>query len=81
MPGLKVSVPVLMLTRMGRELISLLRIGCEKQNLRELVKEIDKTGLASISLAEIIHRVNETYSFNMAAIEAVWNAPGNADPS
>lgn len=54
-PGTEFSFEVLVLTRVGREVMSLLDTADEPQNLREVAGHLNKSGLSSINLGEIFY--------------------------
>lgn len=77
-PGISLSFPVFVLTRMGQEVMSLLNVADEAQSLREVAGRLDKTGLESIALGEVIR-----LSGNQVAVESpkpIWQATGNHKP-
>jgi len=52
-PGTKLSVSVFVLTRMGQQVMSLLKVADEPHNLREIADVVDKSGLEQIDLGQV----------------------------
>lgn len=70
-PGTKLQVSVVILTRMGREVMSLLEVAEERESLREVANTLNKNGLESIELAQVKQLGNGRVNFPGAG-EMLW---------
>ena len=53
-PGTKVQFPAILLTRMGKEVMSLLDVSGERQSMRELVELLKSPGVTEVALGTFV---------------------------
>ena len=73
-PGAKISLPVIIFTRLGREVMSLLVNHNDPNNLRELSEQLDKTALELIIIGEIISISKTQFQWKSGYTE-IWRKP------
>ncbi|MEJ5141318.1 DUF2806 domain-containing protein [Gluconobacter albidus] len=72
-PGTKLTFPVFLLTRLGQQVMSLLKIGDEAASLREVVNSLNKTNLKIISLGLIEEKKKDAIIFKVP-LEVLWKS-------
>lgn len=73
-PKTELSVPIYLLTRMGQQIMSLLKVADEAASLREVAENLNKSGLQSISLGRGAIEHNDQFKF-IGALEQLWVSP------
>lgn len=72
-PGTKLTFAVLLLTRMGQEVMSLLNVADEANNMRVLSDHLSKTNVVSVELGSLIPAPNGIAQF--VPVELLWTKP------